>query len=383
MKILFISHTAMGGAFVVGSHHLAREMARQGHDVVHVSSPITIAHIGFLRSKFNREKMRRCAIGGEVIDGVRDVVPFSILPWAIARRSGWLRRKLYSPFIYLRHVLGKRRLNEFDIVFLDEPRLFDLAESCGSRYRVYRPTDLYAEMREDPSIGQLEGEIARQGYKVVAMSRPIAKHMEAVGAPAIHLMQNGVEYSLFSAPAELPVEIELPAGLLAVYVGALDERFSIESVVKAAKSEPDVSFLIFGPWHSGIMELANDLPNIIFKGPVSYRHLPALLQRCDIALLPLSSHPSNAGRSPMKIFEYGAAGLQVISSFTPELAARNLPFVLLAEDSDDFASQVGLAICNLKKGRYSPEIGRAASATQAWSKKASQLIDLATSSGGI
>lgn len=37
MKAVFASHTCMGSAFVVGSHHLARELARKGHRVAAVS----------------------------------------------------------------------------------------------------------------------------------------------------------------------------------------------------------------------------------------------------------------------------------------------------------------------------------------------------------
>ena len=41
MKIAFLSHTAMGGDFVVGSHHLATALAARGHDVLHMSAPVT------------------------------------------------------------------------------------------------------------------------------------------------------------------------------------------------------------------------------------------------------------------------------------------------------------------------------------------------------
>ena len=35
----------MGGNFVVGSHHLATAFAARGHEVLHVSAPVTPAHL--------------------------------------------------------------------------------------------------------------------------------------------------------------------------------------------------------------------------------------------------------------------------------------------------------------------------------------------------
>ena len=45
LTIVFASHTFMGGTFVVGSHHLARCLANQGHRVLHLSTPVTPFHL--------------------------------------------------------------------------------------------------------------------------------------------------------------------------------------------------------------------------------------------------------------------------------------------------------------------------------------------------
>src|SRR5690606_11227582 len=43
-RILFLSHSHSFGPFRVGSHHLARTLAQRGAEVVHLSTPISVAH---------------------------------------------------------------------------------------------------------------------------------------------------------------------------------------------------------------------------------------------------------------------------------------------------------------------------------------------------
>ena len=42
----------------------------------------------------------------------------------------------------------------------------------------------------------------------------------------------------------------------------------------------------------------------------------------------------------MKLFEYGASGLPVVATRTAELTRRKLDFLLLADGTDEFVSQV-------------------------------------------
>lgn len=48
-RVLFLSHSHTFGAFRVGSHHYAREFARFGADVVHLSTPISRVHLALGR----------------------------------------------------------------------------------------------------------------------------------------------------------------------------------------------------------------------------------------------------------------------------------------------------------------------------------------------
>lgn len=86
-NIVFASHTYMGGTFVVGSHHLARELSQMGHRVLHLSTPITPFHIGNIKDSSVKHKFKRM-ISKQILkynNNLIDVLPFSLIPWNVSK----------------------------------------------------------------------------------------------------------------------------------------------------------------------------------------------------------------------------------------------------------------------------------------------------------
>jgi glycosyltransferase involved in cell wall biosynthesis len=115
--------------------------------------------------------------------------------------------------------------------------------------------------------------------------------------------------------------------------------------------------------------------NLVLLGPRSYDLIPAFLQHADIGLLPLTSHPANAGRSPMKLYEYGAAGLYVVATATPELVRRSLPFVCLARDGSEFIAGVQAVLDKPGLLEDKRRAAREISAGMDWKGIASRLLN--------
>ena len=370
-KILFVSHTPAGGPFVVGSHHLARGFARLGHQVVHLSPPVTPAHLLILGRPFERERMARWWRGGRLIDGVTDLVPAGTWPWAAVRRGPDAARRFGLGYAAsARRLLAAHAMLEPDLVLLDEPRLAHVLELIKARRLVYRPTDLYAKMRGDPSIADIEVELVARADTLIATAEPVAAHLRALGGRSVRVLENGVDLDHFgpSATGACP---PLPAGPCAVYTGALDERFGLESLRLAAERLPEVAFVLAGPPGASIRTVAAALPNIHLLGPVPYAALPALLARCHVALLPMSAHPANEGRSPMKLYEYAASGLSVVATATAELRRRAPDFVRLASSDEAFADHVRTAIAERRGSLGDP---LAAARVQGWEAKCQQVL---------
>ena len=79
MNILFASHTHLQSPFVVGSHHLARQLARQGHNVLHMATPVTPWHLlGHNRAE-GWIRIKRAMKPGVLIESnLQELIPFSL-----------------------------------------------------------------------------------------------------------------------------------------------------------------------------------------------------------------------------------------------------------------------------------------------------------------
>ncbi len=104
-------------------------------------------------------------------------------------------------------------------------------------------------------------------------------------------------------------------------------------------------------------------------------------------MLPLSEHPTNAGRSPMKLYEYLAAGLRVVARRTPALAAVPLADVALygppvagagesPSTDPDTPAAAGRAYAHAHAKAPSGD-GRVAAREMDWSFRAALVLDQA------
>lgn len=374
MKIVFLSHTAMGGSFVVGSHHFAATLAASGHDVTHISAPLTPLHFGLLGDTFVRARWRRWFRGGAVIDGVTDRVPLTLLPWSVARHSGFLknaysRSMLVDPW----HGCGSLRLGQADVLIIDEPRFVGLLPDASAQIVVYRPTDLYALMRGDPGIDALEQTLCARADVLVATSDGVASHLQRLSGRPVQVINNGVDLQRFIRPA-VNASLTLPGTRAdrAVYVGSFDARFSVEALSVAARALPHKHFILAGP---GSEQIARIAPNIMALGPIEYSHVPHLLSQCAVGLLPFSASALNSARSPMKLHEYAAAGLAIAASVPLSPQSAQMPSLCVAHSEREFADAVGRAFevaCDDEK----LAAARACSRSEGWQGKADRLLQL-------
>ncbi|MCJ1694918.1 glycosyltransferase [Rathayibacter caricis] len=364
MRIAFASHTAEVGVFKVGSHHLAREFARMGHEVLHVSSPTSVLHLSRVRDGAVRARLR-LARESPVRDanGVTHVEPFVVLP------PGQLSPRLRD--LELRHPLRpwSRTLRSWgrdpvDVLLIDQPLLGAAMMSVlRPRRIVYRPTDAHF----DPVQRQAELSILERADAIVATSQPVLEEvLSGIARPLPSIViENGVEYERFHAPRVSGVR---RSGV--VYLGALDRRFDWEVLVQIAADNPRTPFEIAGPL-IGLPPV--QLPaNVRLRGGIPYADAPELLASCKVGILPLSDDPGNKGRSPMKYYEYLAAGLLVVASASDALAARSAPGVWLYSDHSEAKTALRSALAD--PGEENSD-GATHAAGYSWSSRTSTLAD--------
>jgi teichuronic acid biosynthesis glycosyltransferase TuaH len=341
-RVVFISHTHAGGIFKVGSHHLARELSIRGYNVAHVSTPFSTAHAALGKGADGRKE--QSLLGAQRDEhGVLQLVPRTILPARLSTSR------------YLRNALQDTEFFGARFMLVDQPLMSAGPLTRFAKTVIYRPTDLYlagaAAAKQRALLKLAAGVIATSDEVLHAL--PLDRQIPRM------TIENGVEFSRFAAP-----RAEHRSG--AVYVGALDERFDWDAIRQFALAVPDAPVRLAGPADSA----PTDLPsNVELLGSVPYSDVPALLARARVGLLPLSDSPSNRGRSPMKLFEYLAAGLRVVSRETPVIAARNLPGVFTYQRAEQ-----GAALYSVEHLHTDPNLtGIEAARRQDWAAKADEV----------
>lgn len=287
-SVLFISHTYDDGVFKVGSHHLAREIAHMGYDVAHISTPFSLAHSLLSRKQSRRSELAQ--LGMRVDDvGVKHLIPRTVLP------------AQYTTSAYLLRAMGTVGMERPRFIFVDQPLMVSHKLLLRAGTSLYRPTDLY----RDGASHRLQAKYIQYFDAVSATSKQVLDCLPAVNGQPRTIIPNGVEYKRF----QLTGSEGQRSG--AVYVGALDHRFNWSVVARMAKAFPELHISLVGPTDSVPLGLPS---NIQLTGPMAYRDLPKHLSHFSVGLLPLSAEPVNLGRSPMKLFEYLAAGLYVVAT---------------------------------------------------------------------
>lgn len=128
-----------------------------------------------------------------------------------------------------------------------------------------------------------------------------------------------------------------------VFVGAVSRvKVDIDLIAELARSRPDWSIILAGP--VGLGDPRTDvsgleqIENIHLIGHRPHRDLPAVLRGADVALIPYELNQLTASVFPMKVYEYLAAGLPVVSTPLPSL--EGVEGVSFAADSTSMVSAI-------------------------------------------
>ncbi len=148
------------------------------------------------------------------------------------------------------------------------------------------------------------------------------------------VLPDGVDLERFVGlpePAAARQQLGLPQAVTAAYAGSFYAGRGMELLFALAQANPQASFLWVGGkpadvayWQERLM--AKGLHNVILTGFVPNAAIPGYLAAAEILLMPYERVTATSGGgntvefcSPLKMFEYMAAGRAIISSDLPVL----------------------------------------------------------------
>jgi len=158
----------------------------------------------------------------------------------------------------------------------------------------------------------------------------------------IHVVPNAANVSHFNkavlGSCPEPEDLKVIPRPRLVFLGGIAYWLDLDLLRHTAKSRPHWQIIMVGPEviDTGLLK---NLENVHFLGRKDYDRLPDYLAWCDVALNPYKVDDIARGCSPLKLYEYIAAGLPVVSSEMPE-AHRFDGLVRVTTNYDDFVSGI-------------------------------------------
>ncbi|MDM7498893.1 hypothetical protein [Lactococcus lactis] len=357
MNIFFLSHTEDGGIYKVGSHHLSREFSKMGNKVTHISTPISFPQL--LIGKGSRSRIDQAKNGAfQDKNGVIQIVDKIPFPLRILNQN-----------VIISHQLISHGILEADFILMDQPLFAPALSKLDLKGKIiYRPTDVYLE----GSMVESQKVALKIADGVIATSHTVLNNLNINSDLPKHVEENGVEfYRFYSKPSKINNRDNV------VYLGSLDERFDWGLIRYLAIKFSDLKFDLYGTIRNFDPRNNNDEnsiilpPNIRLLGPVPYEEVPYILKKYKIGLLPFVNNELNQGRSPMKLYEYLASGLNVVSLRTRTLEQLNLPCVELYDNTKNAC----IALEKANKLNNSSILGVESAKKQDWSNKTKSILN--------
>jgi len=175
------------------------------------------------------------------------------------------------------------------------------------------------------------------------------------------------------ARAELQVD---PGRQVVVYTGGLLAWKGVDVLIEAARKLPEPLFLIAGGMPDDVKRvrtLAAGLPNVRIDGFQPPARVPLYLACADVASMPNRSRPAISSRytSPLKAFEYMAAGLPIVASDLPSLREALAGQAGVVYASPDDPESLGLALSEALEGPLASSPALEAT----WARRAERLLE--------
>ncbi len=212
-----------------------------------------------------------------------------------------------------------------------------------------------------------EDRLIAEAEHLAASSELLREELHARSGRAVELLPNAVDPALFTRPTTPPTK-RLEGTPAVVYVGALwGEWVDLSLIERIARAHPAATIHLVGPAGDRVLPRAS---NIVIHGAQPRERIPALLAAADVAIVPFTPNRLTAAVSPLKVFEYLAMEVPVVSTALPDL--EGVPGVATANDAESFVQAVGSA----RAAPFPRDAVRAFLAEHTWDRRVDRLLEI-------
>jgi glycosyltransferase involved in cell wall biosynthesis len=302
----------------------------------------------------------------DIPDGVQVVNPIMV-PWFKPLVRRFNRFSLLRKYrkLCLRHAITD------PVLMTTFPYAVDFLKAVPDAIKVYYCVDDFLDY---PGVNhadwaRMEAELLEAVDGLVVTSRYLARK-RVNDRPLLHL-PHGVDFDHFQVPPSaepVPALEALPRPIVGFF-GLISSWVDQDVIADLSEHFQDVSFVLLGRSEVGLDRLAGRR-NVHCLGFVPYADLPRYARYFDVGLIPFVLNQLTRAVNPVKLMEYLALGLPVLSTRLPELETLTGP-IRLAVTREEF--RAGLREILAERGPQTQGEARAFSRVNTWDQRVEQL----------
>lgn len=277
---------------------------------------------------------------------------FVLNPLAIPTYGSAAVRKFNQSFL-LSQVKGAMRKLKFQkpVNMVFNPAAGLLAGRLGEESLIYYCVDEYTAFTGAAAgLKEIEEELFKKSDLVVVSAEKLLESKRKYN-PNTFLIRHGTDWRHFRTALDEETEIpdrikDLPRPIIGFH-GLLADWVDFELIKKIAAHFKNGSIVLIGKIAVDAeqkIKILDGVSNVHFLGRQPYADLPAFCKGFDVALNPFIVNDLTLAANPLKVREYLAAGLEVVSSDIPEV--RILAHCRLAKTHAEFIAQIEEALKN-------------------------------------
>lgn len=229
-----------------------------------------------------------------------------------------------------RHLLRlqvRRAMRKLDfrrpINWVFNPPAAVVAGALGEEQLIYQCVDEYGAFSgvSVQAMAEFEEKLLRMADLAIVSADRLLQSKSKIN-PRTVLVRHGVDFTHFSRALDpatrVPEEVaRLPRPVIGFF-GLVADWVDVDLMAEVAKHFSGGSLVVIGKATTDVSALES-LPNVHLLGRKPYGDLPAYCKGFDVALMPFRLNELTLNANPLKVREYLAAGLPVVSTSIPEV----------------------------------------------------------------
>jgi GT2 family glycosyltransferase/glycosyltransferase involved in cell wall biosynthesis len=300
------------------------------------------------------------------------VVSPVIVPFYGSRRLRAINARLVRLQVRLLARSLRIRLADAAVV-VTIPTAWEVVRELNVGRLIFNRSDLHSAFEETDQdyIRELESRLLANADVVLYASHSLMETESGQTGTRAVFLDHGVDVDRFGAPtlAE-PVDMaDIPRPRIGFFGGIDDYVVDLQLLETVARSIPEASVVLIGDATCSMDQL-QAIPNVHWLGFRPYEEIPAYGASFDVALMPWLDNDWIEHSNPIKLKEYLALGIPIVSVDFPEVR-HYADVIAIAANPDDFVRLTREALNGREVGTTVSRRARVAGAT--WDARADEL----------